>query len=213
MWRGGNVEIVKAQTQPRATNQRYVFGRMSTNQYGKSFVWYNEPFEEINFHYPSSSGEVDSVSRFNTTDQTWCNDAIQRTCAERPAALKHFPLMGASDGKIYAHEYGADADGDSKQFLFTTNRKNAGKKEARLSAFIPDSTMKGVVTVTINGYQWPQSVTPIKTQSFTVSASSGRVELQFNCRYWSYTIEGDAIGQAFSMGTWQEELQESGDGR
>lgn len=212
-YRGGNCEIMPANTQARATNQRFVFSRLSTGQRYKTFATHNEAFEEISFHYPSNSGEVDWVSTHNITEKTWTNDNLERTAAEGPYTLKIYPKMAGYNGAIYSHEYGYDADGDSIPFSIRTNLKNAGKKEARLVAFIPDCVQSGNMTVTLRGFQWPQSDTPIQTQTFTVTPSTGRVEVTMNARYWDYEISGDVVGQSWSMGTWQEEIQQSGDGK
>ena len=213
MFSGSRVEVIRSNSSPRPTNQRFVFTQLSTLQRYKAFVWYNEPFEEINFHYPSqSSGEVDLVSRYNLIEQTWACDEVERTCAEYPYPIKFYPRMAGYDGSVYQHEFGYDNDEDSQPFSFTTNRLSLGKKDAKLTAFIPDGVQSGSVTVTIRGYQWPQSTTPIKTLSFTVDPTSGRQAVNLDCRYWTYTIEGDSLGQSFGLGGWQEEIQQAGDG-
>jgi hypothetical protein len=179
----------------------------------KAFIWYNEPFEEINYHYPSqATGEVDLIARLNLLDGAWANDEIERTCAESPAPVDYYPRMAAFDGKVYRHEFGLDNNGDSQPFSFTTNRLSLGKKETKLTAFIPDGIQSGTVTVTIRGYQWPQSPVAIDTQTFTVGPNSGRQAVNVNGRYWTYTIEGSSLGQAFGLGGWMEEIQQSGDG-
>ena len=212
MYRGGSVEIVPAATQKRATNQRYVFERINKAQAYKSFAWFNEAFEEINFHY-TRGNEPDSVARFNITDGTWCNDVMNRTCAERPYQSSIYPSLMDYNGVMYKHECGTDDNGSPLLFSITSNMKNNGKLESRLTAFIPDSVMSGNATVRIRGYQWPQSVTPIKVQDFTITQETGRVEAAFNCRYWTYQISGNELGQDWSSGNWQEEIQTSGDGK
>lgn len=213
MFQGSSVLTMKSNTSNRASNQRFVFGQLSTLQRYKAFIWYNEPFEELNFHYPSqASGEVDSVARHNLIDGTWANDEIERTCAETPAPINYYPRMADYDGNVYLHEYGFDNNGDSQPFSFTTKRFSLGKNETKLTAFIPDGIQSGVITITIKGYQWPQSVTPKNTQTFTVDANSGRQSVNIDARYWTYTIEGDALGQTFQLGNWMEEVQLSGNG-
>ncbi len=212
-WRGAAVEVFGSNSSRRQTNQRFVFGQLSTLQRYKAFAWYNEPYEEINFHYPSqATGEVDLVSRVNLLEMAWANDEIERTAAEQPAPIAYYPILAAYDGAVYRHEFGFDNNGDGQPFSFTTNRFSLGKKETKLTSFIPDGVFSGSVTVTIRGYQWPQSLTPIDTQTFTVTATSGRQAVNVNGRYWTYTIAGDSLGQSFSLGDWMEELQQSGDG-
>lgn len=213
MFQGSSVIPMRSNAGNRATNQRFVFTQLSTLQRYKSFVWYNEPFEEINFHYPSqSSGEVDLVTGVNLIEGTWFNDEIERTAAETPAPINFYPRLADYDGNVYQHEYGYDANGDSKSFSFTTKRFTLGKNETKMTAFIPDGIQSGSITVTITGYQWPQSLTPKCTQTITIDPTSGRQAVNIDARYWTYTITGDSAGQAFSLGEWQEEVQLAGNG-
>lgn len=213
MFSGSNVQIMPSATSYMATNGRYSFAQLSTLQRYKSFCRYNEQFSELDFHFPSqASGEVDLVSRCNLIEQTWANDEIERTCAESPSSSTIYQKMCDYDGNVYQHDYGYDDAGNSKPFSFTTRRLTLGKKETRLSAFVPDGVQSGTVTVTIHGYQWAQSQSPIDIVSFTVDPTTGRCPVNINGRYWTYTIEGNSLGQAFSLGNWQEELQESGNG-
>lgn len=213
LFQGSSVQVMPSNTTLRATNQRFIFTQLSTLQRYKSFVWYNEPFEELNFHYPSQSvGEVDLVARVNIIEGTWSNDEIERTAAEVPAPIKFYPRMADYDGNVYIHEYGFDANGDSKNFSFTTKRFTLGKNETKLTAVIPDGIQSGTITVTVMGYQWPQSLTPKCTQVFTVDPTSGRQPVNIDARYWTYMIEGDSVGQSFSLGDWMEEVQIAGNG-
>lgn len=212
-YRGGTCEIMPANTQKRATNQRYVFSNLSTGQRYKSFAWHNEPFEEINFHYPSqSTGEVDTICRYNITDQTYANDVIDRTAAEVPYAIAFYPMLASFEGGVYSHEYGNDANGQSLPFTFRTNLKNAGKREVRLSRIIPDNVQSGTITLTVRCYQWPQSTSAMQTLVFQVTSQTDQIPIEGNARYWSYEFSGDELGQSFDMGAWQEEVQVSGDG-
>ncbi|CAB4164578.1 hypothetical protein UFOVP826_53 [uncultured Caudovirales phage] len=212
-FQGSTIQVMPSNTSTRASNQRFVFTQLSTLQRYKTFVWFNEPFEEVNFHYPSqATGEVDSVAKTNIIEGTWANDEIERTAAEVPAPINFYPRMADFDGNSYIHEYGVDADGDSKSFSFTTKRFTLGKNETKLTAFIPDGVQSGTITVTIRGYQWPQALTPKCTQVFTVNPTSGRQPVNIDARYWTYTIEGDSVGQSFGLGNWMEEVQLAGNG-
>lgn len=214
MWAGGNVEVVPANSQVRSTIIRYVMSDINTSQKSKIYCWFNRQFEELRWHYPSSSSmDPDRVAVLNVTDKSWWPDTISRTCAERPEITSTYPHMMDSLGNIYLHEYGTDADGAALSWTLSTNLRTLGKKEARLSAFIPDSFQTGAVSVKIDMYQWPQSTALTSTKTYTVSADNKRVEVTQQGRFWKYTISGSVVGGFWNMGNWAEEKQESGDGQ
>lgn len=217
-YRGGNAEIVPSYNLTKSTINEYVFNDISTNQYLKAFCWYNPDYQEIRWHYPTAdSNEPNKVACFYIPAQIWFPDTIDRTATEQPQKLFPYPRLtnySTSTGytTVYNHETGHDDDGEAMTFTLTTNRRSAGKNEARLSAIIPDSYQTGSLTVTIDAYQWPQATDTVTTKDYTVSSTEGRVNVTQNARYWTYTITGSDLGQDWRMGNWAEEVQISGDG-
>jgi hypothetical protein len=105
MWSGGNVEVIPSNSGDISTGFKYVFENINTAQKSKCFVWFNEKFSEVWFHYPSAnSNECDRVARVNTHDFTWSFDEMDRTAAEWPYAVFGQPRLVSSDNVAYRHE-------------------------------------------------------------------------------------------------------------
>lgn len=209
MWRGGNIEIVPANSQAQTTLLKYIFENINRAQISKSFMWHNEKFNEIQIHYPSAtSNEPDRVARLSLQDYSWTPDLSDRTAAEYPNVNLQYPRLISSANVMYRHETGTDADGAALSFSLKSNDKVMGKKCAAIVSFVPDSTQVGSVTVDLDGRRFPQSTALSIDQTFTVTATTERVPITGSARIWNYTISGSAVGQSWIMGNWTEELQE-----
>lgn len=207
MYRGGTVETIRANSQSECTALRYVFDNLNYGQKSKIFAWYNKEYSEAWFHYPSAnSNECDRIIRVNIDTFEWTIDTMDRTCAEYPNTKLINPRL-INIGTLYKHEFGNDADGQPMPFTIKTNRKKLTKDSINTVAFIPDSLQTGNLTVTLTGYQYPQSATPMYTIPYTITPTTERVSAQFNARFWDYTIQGTELGQSWRMGQWFEEIQ------
>jgi hypothetical protein len=207
MFRGGNVEIIRANSQDESTCLKYVFGDLNWGQKSKIFAWDNRANNEIWFHYPSSNSlEPDRAVVVNTSDFTWAIHTLDRTAAERPSIKLKNPRL-AEIGDLYQHEFGTDADGEPLSFTLTSNRRYYGRDNVNLNAIIPDSSQTGDITFTNVGYLFPQSSVPISTNTFTVTPTTERIPVVASSRFHEYTWAGSALGQDWMMGGWIEEVQ------
>lgn len=219
MWSGGNVQIIPANTQECSTILNYVFQNLNRGQASKCFAWYNELFDEIWFHYPSSgSNECDRVARLNVTDLTWVPDTFDRTCAESPNQVLGYPRLISSGGILYEHEQGVDANGGGMAWSITSNLqgrnmiKNSmrimGDDNSMLTGFVPDSVQSGNINVEITGQRYPQSAVPMFDNTYMVSPSTEFVTTQAGARLWKYTISGSDLGQIWIGGMWHQYVKE-----
>jgi hypothetical protein len=234
MWSGGNVEVIPSNSGDISTGFKYVFENINTAQKSKCFVWFNEKFSEVWFHYPSAnSNECDRVARVNTHDFTWSFDEMDRTAAEWPYAVFGQPRLVSSDNVAYRHELTNDAGGEAMEWLLKTPKRFTGPQLSTLTGLIPDSVQTGddvidnwgvldsvlslessdigtPVTVQVQAWEWPQSSKPLYDETFTVTQKTERISLQAKGRVFQYTLRGQAIGQAFQLGQWVEEMQAEG---
>jgi hypothetical protein len=207
MFRGGNVEIIRANSQDESTALKYVFGDLNWGQKSQIFAWDNRGNNEIWFHYPSANSlEPDRAVVVNISDFTWAIHTLDRTAAERPSIKLKNPRL-AEIGDLYQHEFGTDADGEPLPFTLTSNRRYYGRDNVNLNAVIPDSSQTGDITFTNVGYLFPQSSVPISTNAFTVTPTTERIPVVASARFHEYTWEGSALGQDWMMGGWIEEVQ------
>ncbi|MDE2233456.1 MAG: hypothetical protein KGJ90_05095 [Patescibacteria group bacterium] len=213
MWNYGTIEIIPSNVFPQSSILKYVFTNLNTSQQSKCFAWCNYIYNEMRFHYPSaSSNDPDSVAVCNLFDMSWWPDTESRVSVERPIALFDFPRMADINGNVYNHESGNDDNGSPLSFSLKTNLRNLGKKETKLSAFVPDSIQTGNISVKVDAYQWPNDTMVRSTQTYTVPTPSPRQNFDQQGRFWQYTISGNTLGQNWRMGQWAEERQLGGDG-
>lgn len=208
MWKGANIEIVPANSQDQSTMLRYIFDNINRAQLSKNFMWYNEKFNEIWFHWCSAnSNEPDKVAMIDLDNFTWTPNSMDRTAAESPAATLTYPRMIDSSSNMFYHEKGVDADGAALSWSITTNDKTGDENNAFLASVIPDSIQVGDITVAVTGRRFPQSTALAINKSNTVTPTTERIPSQSEARFWRYTFSGSAIGQSWRMGQWFEELQ------
>lgn len=209
-WSGGNVENIPSNSDEESTMLNYVFSNINLGQVYKSYAWYNDLFNEIWFHYPSSSSnECDRVARVNLSDNTWAPDTFDRTAAEYPDNLLYNPRLIDSSSVFFIHEYGVDDDGSAMAWQLTSNLRGGSKATKLISGFIPDSSYSGNITTQITGYLYPQSTTPMFTTPYTLTPTTQKVDTQTGGRFWKYDWSGEEIGQDYMMGNWMEAVQDS----
>lgn len=211
-WRGGNVEIVPANSQLVSTILNYVYNNLTTTQRSKIYAWYNERFGEIWFHYPSAlANEPDKVARVNVNENfVWTTDTFDRTAAESPDVLALTPRLISSSDILYNHETGTDADGVAMPWSLTGNLRNIGMNSVMISAVVPDSIQTGNINLNITTFEFPQSPVPTNEKTFTITPTTPFVTVDMGGRYWQYELSGSALGQAWIAGKWQEYLLETG---
>lgn len=210
MFRGGKIEIMPSNFTTESTILRYVFDDLNYSQRFKMFAWYNEAFDEIWFHYPStSSNECDRVARFSRKLQCWVPDMMDRTAGEYPTISLSNPRL-ANVGTLYVHESGADDDGDAMAWYARSKKYVSGKQTAVQTQIVPDSTMTGTITYQMRTFNYPQSATAMNDNTYSVTPTTEYVPVQNNGRFWDHTFSGEELGQTFLMGQWYEEPQGGG---
>jgi hypothetical protein len=209
MFRGGKVETIPSNLPGvlQSTMVRYVFDDLNYSQRSKFFTWYNEKFDEIWFHYASStSNECDRIARYSRKLSAWVTDTMDRTAGEYPVTSLSNPRLG-NVGTLYTHEAGANDNGSAMQWYVRSNKFTSGKNTADIVGIIPDSNQSGTVTATIQTFNYPQSANPVFTKVVSIIPTTERIPIMANGRMWQYYIEGNELNQTFLMGRWAEEVQ------
>lgn len=207
MYRGGDVEIIPANSQAQSTCLKYVFDDLNWAQKSKIFAWYNNAFSEVWFHYPSGASlECDRAVVVNLLDNTWVPHVLSRTAAEYPVANLKVPRL-ANTNLFYQHEVGKNDDTSPMAFTLTSNKRYYGRDNANLNTIIPDSIQDGTIKFTNNGYLWPQSPTSNNPQNLDVNATTLNIPVLDSARFHQYTWYGNELDQDWMMGEWIEEIQ------
>lgn len=207
MFRGGKVETIPSNFGVQSSIWRYVYDDINFSQASKIFAWHNEEFDEIWWHYPSTnSNECDKVARLNRKLLCWVPDVMNRTAGEYPDTNLTNPRT-ADMSSLYVQESGTDAAGTPLPFSATTKKYLSGKDTFVQTQFIPDFNMSGTVTIGVNAYNYPQSTVAMNSNNYSVTATTEKVPMQLNGRYYDYTFSGNELGQTFLMGQCLEEPQ------
>lgn len=201
-WRGGNVEVIPANSQAQSTIHDYVFNDMNTAQKSKCFAWFNERFNEVWFHYPSAaSNEPDRVARVNIIDFAWSDESnLMRTASEYPAPAQSNPYMADNSGIVYVHETGSDADGAAMEWSLSSPLLSTGPNETFIAGFIPDATHTGNVSLNVKTKQFPKSPTENFNATYTLATTTQRVATRLMGKYVKFNLSGSVLDQAFRLG-------------
>lgn len=209
MFRGGNVEIIPANTQSFTTLLNYVFQNINRDQDSKCFAWFNQKFNEIWFHYPTAdSEEPNAIARLSLTDYSWTPDMMDRTAAEQSSFYFNIPHL-ANQQTVYDHEVGRNADGASLPWMIKTNYRSGGRDSTSIVNLVPDSIQNENIRINVKNYKYPNSQGTLFDQDFTFTDTSENIPLQLNGHFWQYTISGDVLDQEWNMGQWYEYIQKS----
>lgn len=202
MFRGGKIEVIPSNFTSESTILRYVFKNRNYAQRYKIFAWYNEEYDEIWWHYPTSqSNECDRVARFSRKLNCWVPDDMERTAGEYPLTSLSNPRL-ANVGTLYTHEAGNDDDGSAMAWEATSKKYITGTSSAIQTELIPDSVMSGTVEANLRTYLYPQSAAAMNDNVYSVTSTTEKITSQTNGRYWDLTLAGEEIGQSFLMGNW-----------
>ena len=213
-YRGGNVEIVPANTISQSTVKKFVFESINTAQESKIFAWYNEEFNEIWWHYPSGvSVECDRVVVYNVRTNVWFTHTLSRNAAEYPATIGSFPYLTEPNSDrtaniVYQHERGVNDDTSPLAFSLTSPFRNSGTQPVALGGIHFDDIRTGDLTLTLNTKFYPKD-TAVSTE-YTVADTTYKLSYRRRGRFWQYKIEGNVLNQSWRAGQWSEEVKPSG---
>jgi len=207
LYRGGNIEVISANSQDESTCLDYVFKDLNYGQSSKIFAWYNKDNSEVWFDYPSNgSNECDRAVVVNILDLTWTIHNIDRTAGQQSGIIGKTPLL-ANVGALYRHEVGNDDDGSPMPFTLTTNKRYISKDNINLNTIIPDSIQTGDISFNNKGFAFPQSTTTTYDITNTITAETPFIPIVSSARFYQYTWSGSVLGQDWKMGAWLEEVQ------
>lgn len=207
MYRGGTVEVIPSNSGTESTVHDYIFDDLNWGQKSKCFAWFNPRYNEIWFHSPSAgSSECDRAAVVNLFDFSWTIHQFNRTAAEYPNVKLKTPRL-ANAGNIFQHENGFNDCEDPLEFTLTSNKRYYGRDNVTVQGLVPDSVTNNDVTFTDAAYLYPQSSTPVKTDTITITNTTERVPVSASSRYHQYTWAGSELGQSWKMGEWLEEIQ------
>jgi hypothetical protein len=182
----------------------YVFGDLNRTQISKVTTLHNSLFHEVWWWYPSAaSDENDRYVYFKYLEgqQHWMIGEMARLAAVDRGVLT-YPQAVDADGVVYSHETGNVKDGRQPFLISGPVEMGAGDRLMWVSAYIPDETTLGEVSVSFSVRDWTMD------SAFTVPAitASAKTDVRFQGRAVSVTYTGEA-DEDFRLGSFRFDVK------
>ena len=133
----------------------YVFSDFNRQQVSKTYAVRNSGFNEVEWHYCSSSStEIDRCVVWNYRENYWNIGRPGRTCGTDKGVFT-YPIMLDRDGNIYEHEVGLNYDGALPYAEGGPIEIGNGDNVMYANMLIPDERTTGQVTATFQSRIMP----------------------------------------------------------
>lgn len=194
----------------------FVFKGLDRDHIGKSFCGYNAPHNEVIFGYVSKDspdGEPDRYVAVNISDYSWTVGTLTRTAMTIYRPAQSSILMVGTDGYIYEHEIGKDADGQPMEAFITFGLYEIARGEQNVDVFgfIPDfQRQKGAVTVDLYTRDRPNSTANRDEITITIEEGQEIEDFRLEGRHFGLTLRSNVLGGDFRLGNVAIEAQAAG---
>jgi hypothetical protein len=178
-------------------------------------AWYNPRYDEVWFAFTSNaSEEPDLCAVYNRGGGFWFTDRLVRTAATRLDGQDSRPLLAGTDGMIYQHEQGVDANGSPLPWSLSSAlfEINNGKTSISVDSFYPDME-RHVGTIALNLIAYDRTVDPpIESETHTFVPGDEQVDFHISGREVSMVLSGGtALGDDFRLGVPKVAITDVGD--
>lgn len=151
--------------------------------------------------------EVNRYVAFNYEENTWTIGKLARTAwADRSPQLEK-AYAAATDGYLYQHETGTDADGVAMTAYvesYDMEIPNAGEYLMHVDQLIPDFLeLEGEVNVYLTGRKYPQDTNRISKGPYSVTPGVRKLSTRMRARQVAIKVESTTTGDKWRMGTWR----------
>ena len=182
--------------------QDHVFDNISSGQREKVFASHNSVFNEIWWFYPHDSDECDRYVIFNYVENVWSVGTFDRSAMVDRGVFDE-PYMAGTDGYLYSHENGVDANGG----VFTASITSApfdledGERVLELRRIVPDITLSsgGSVFFQVKHRRYPVATQTTETRQ-QVTETTSKLDYRVQARQVSLTVSNDGIGDDWRLG-------------
>lgn len=190
----------------------FVFQNLNTAFQSNVRAMPNTPFNEVGWLFPSSAsvnGECDSYVKFNVTEPSkpWDAGLLSRSAWMDQTILGN-PIAASSNGFIYQHETGNDADGSPLVASFQTGYFfiSDGEDYVFVDQIIPDfiygtyaASKTANISMSFNVVNYPGD-TPTTFGPYTVTQTTEYISVGFRGRQVSITVSSSDLGSFWRLG-------------
>ena len=195
-----------------------VFDDFNYTQSDKVDASVNSKFNEITWFYPSGgSNSNDRYVTFNYQEKVWYYGSLGRS-AWLDRSIKEFPIGASTDGYLYNHENGVDADGQPLTAYIESSPVDIqdGENFAFVRRLLPDisflNSTSGAdkeVTFTLKMENFPGTgYTQSYASSVTDSATQNHVRIRG--RSVGLRLESDNLGVTWRLGNPRIDIRQDG---
>jgi len=168
----------------------YVFGDFNYDQQSKVHAWVNSQYNEIWWHYPSTSAtECDKYVTWNYAENHWSVGEMDSLAACDRGVLR-YPLMVHSDGNLYEHEVTGVAHGSSTPYATSGPIELPGGGTSYLTKLIPDEKTQGDLSLEIKTRRFPNG----PEQAHGPYSMRNPVSLRSNARQYRVKLTQSVVG-------------------
>ena len=175
-----------------------VFDNLSENQGEKVYGFNNAGFTEAWWSYPDArdgTGECSRYVMFNVAEGHWHPGTFDRTSWIDPTVFPE-PIAFSSDGYIYKHEKGNDADGNALAWYIESGFLDIedGDRIMAVHGWVPDFERQlGPVQFTATGRLWPSETTESERGPYTHGLTNKKpIYFRLKARQIKFRWEGSS---------------------
>ncbi len=195
----------------------FVYKDMDPNQTSKVWCIYDEGNDQVRWGYCSAgSEEPDKYVDVSLQDYSWTTGTLDRTCGTRYRPGDASLLMADSNGVIYEHNVGTDAETSALEssITFGLYAISRGEKNVDVMGVIPDCERQtGDLTFRVFTKERPNSALNLDEDSAVLSASEEIADIRVEGRHFSMEVSSNVVGGDYRLGITNLEIQPSGDRR
>jgi hypothetical protein len=188
---------------PQNTLLKYAFENMNKDQRYKFFVWYNQRFNELHFHYTDADSEENNRAViYSLSEGHWTpRDNIERSAGDTAGQVFDYPILASPTNGTYQHEVGYNDDGAAMEAYVQVDYEAiaAGKYMTEIDGIIPDVILTGDMTVELYAKEKPRSSPEVLVQSFTFSDTDTKIDCQHEVRWRSWRFVTNEVDGYFRM--------------
>ena len=195
-----------------------VFDDFNVTQNDKVFACVNSEFSEVTWFYPSANASSnDRYVTFNYAEKVWYYGTLART-AWLDRGLKEYPIAASTDGYLYNHENGPDADGTAMSAYIESSpiEISAGESYSFIRRLIPDvsflntaDTADKELTMTIKAEDFP-GTGYVRSYASTVTSDDTQNHVRIRGRAVGLRIESSNLGVTWRLGSPRIDVRQDG---
>lgn len=172
----------------------------------------NSQWHEVWWVYPiQGAQEIARYVIYNWKDNAWYTGTICRTYLIDHSTFDN-PIAACSDGYLYFHEIGTNADGSAMYAWAETGEFQLadGDRLVFMDTLIPDAQISGSVNYTIKTKRYPLSAEEFTKGPYTALPTTEKIKMRARGRQWAVKMESNGVGHDFYHGKLRVNIQPDG---